>query len=102
VNTETGEVVRNIEDVPPEQRPRFTAVPKHLRAAALAALGEEMRAQVDLNSDHPLAKWARKQNAKAYSERHNFRLQTTASAERAKAKAEAKRQRRRERNQVEG
>jgi hypothetical protein len=102
MDTSTGQIIRDTADLQPEERARFTAIPKHLRAAAYAALGEEMRAQVDLNSDHPLAKWARKQNAKAYSERHNFRLQTTASAERAKAKAEAKRQRRRERNQVEG
>jgi hypothetical protein len=42
----------------------YETVPKHLHEDAIKALNGRAETYIDINSDHPLAKWARKKTGR--------------------------------------
>lgn len=59
MNTDTGHLVRSIEEVAPRDRAKYTPVPRRLHRAARAKLKGQADAMVDLTRRDQLAKWAR-------------------------------------------
>lgn len=57
----TGHLVRDINAVPEELRPRYTQVPDYLNRAARKKLGRKSEATVSLTSGGALSTWARKE-----------------------------------------
>ncbi len=60
----SGELVRDINSIPEDQRHRFEIVPRNLRAEAMTALEGRDRTVVNLKEASPLAVWASRMRVK--------------------------------------
>jgi hypothetical protein len=69
MNTQTGHVVADRNELPAEERAKYTLLPRWLKRAVGVLLDGKREAYVDMNSQSPLAHFARARNEAAIAKR---------------------------------